>query len=202
MTIVQHLRPALVMVLAFTLLTGIAYPLAVTGIAQVMFPAAANGSLIVKDGKVIGSALIGQHFKSDRYFHARPSATTDVDPGDPAKTVDAPYNAAASAGSNLGPITQKLLDRVKADVDALRKTDAGGPIPVDAVTASASGLDPHVSPETALLQVSRVAKARGLPEERVRALVAAHAEGRAFGLLGEPRVNILALNLALDAATQ
>jgi K+-transporting ATPase ATPase C chain len=181
MTIVQHLRPALVMVLAFTLLTGIAYPLAVTGIAQVMFPAAANGSLIVKDGKVIGSALIGQHFKSDRYFHARPSATTDVDPGDPAKTVDAPYNAAASAGSNLGPITQKLLDRVKADVDALRKTGAGGPIPVDAVTASASGLD---------------------PQERVRALVAAHAEGRAFGLLGEPRVNILALNLALDAATQ
>ena len=201
MAIVQHLRPALVMVLAFTLLTGIAYPLAVTGIAQVMFPAAANGSLIVKDAKVIGSALIGQHFKSDRYFHTRPSATTDVDPNDASKTVDAPYNAASSAGSNLGPITQKLLDRVQADVDALRKVGAAGPIPVDAVTASASGLDPHISPETALLQVSRVAKARGLPEERVRALVTAHTEDRSLGLFGEPRVNVLMLNLALDAAT-
>ncbi|HEX6001503.1 MAG TPA: potassium-transporting ATPase subunit KdpC [Hyphomicrobiaceae bacterium] len=199
---IRQLRPALVMVLAFTLLTGIAYPLVVTGIAQVMFPAAANGSLIVKDGKVVGSALIGQHFKSNRFFHARPSATTDVDPGDPSKTVDAPYNAASSAGSNLGPITQKLLDRVKADVDILRKAGASGPIPVDAVTASASGLDPHVSPATALLQVPRVAKARGLAEERVRALVAAHTEDSAFGLLGEPRVNVLELNLALDALTE
>ena len=199
---VKQLRPALVMVLAFTLLTGIAYPLAVTGIAQVMFPDAANGSLIVKDGKVVGSALIGQHFKSDRYFHARPSATTDVDPADASKTVDAPYNASSSAGSNLGPITRKLLDRVQGDVDALRKAGAVGPIPVDAVTASASGLDPHISPATALLQVSRVAKARGLTEERVRALVTAHTEGRAFGLLGEPRVNVLELNLALDAATE
>lgn len=202
MTMIRQLRPALVMVLAFTLLTGIAYPLVVTGIAQVMFPAAANGSLIVKDGKVVGSALIGQHFKSNRFFHARPSATTDVDPGDPSKTVDAPYNAASSAGSNLGPITQKLLDRVKADVDILRKAGASGPIPVDAVTASASGLDPHVSPATALLQVPRVAKARGLAEERVRALVAAHTEDSAFGLLGEPRVNVLELNLALDALTE
>jgi K+-transporting ATPase ATPase C chain len=195
----QHLRPALVMIAAFTLLTGLAYPLAVTGIAQVMLPTAANGSLLERDGKVIGSALIGQAFKSDRYFHPRPSATTDADPNNASKTVDAPYNAASSAGSNLGPITQKLLDRVKGDVDALRKTGAPGPIPVDAVTASASGLDPHISPQTALLQVSRVATARGLPEERVRALVAAHVEKRALGLLGEPRVNVLQLNLALDA---
>ena len=162
---IQHLRPALVMIVVFTLLTGLAYPLAVTGIAQVVFPSAANGSLIVKDGKVIGSSLIGQAFKSDRYFQPRPSATTDTDPADSSKTVDAPYNAASSAGSNLGPITQKLLDRVKGDVEALRGAGVAGPIPVDAVTTSASGLDPHISPETALLQVPRVAKARGLPEE-------------------------------------
>jgi len=196
---VQQLRQALVMIVAFTLLTGLAYPLAVTGVSQVMFPAAANGSLIVKDGKVIGSALIGQAFKSDRYFQPRPSATTDIDPNDSSKTVDAPYNSASSAGSNLGPITQKLLDRVKGDVETLRGAGVVGPIPVDAVTASASGLDPHISPQTALLQVPRVAKARGLPEERVRALVATHIEGRALGLLGEPRVNVLNLNLALDA---
>ena len=199
MAIAQHLRPALVMIAAFTLITGLAYPLAVTSIAQVMFPTAANGSLIARDGKVIGSALIGQAFKSDRYFHPRPSATTDTDPEDASKTVDAPYNAASSVGSNLGPITQKLLDRVKGDVDALWTAGVPGPIPVDAVTASASGLDPHVSPQTALLQVARIAKARGLPEERVRTLVAAHIEGRALGLLGEPRVNVLQLNLALDA---
>jgi len=202
MPVLKQLRPALVMVLAFTLLTGIAYPLAVTGIAQVMFPVAANGSLIVKDGKVIGSALIGQRFKSDRYFHARPSATTDVDPADASKTVDAPYNAASSAGSNLGPITRKLLDRVQGDIETLRKAGVAGPISVDAVTASASGLDPHISPETALLQVSRVAKARGLPEERVRTLVEACIERRGFGLLGEPRVNVLELNIALDATTK
>jgi K+-transporting ATPase ATPase C chain len=194
----QHLRPALVLLAAFTLLTGLAYPLAVTGVAQVMFPTAANGSLLVKDGKVIGSALIGQDFKGDRYFRPRPSATTDTDPKDSTKTIDAPYNAAASAGSNLGPLTQKLIDRVKGDVEALRKEGVAGPIPADAVTASASGLDPHISPETALLQVPRVAKARGLSEERVRVLVAAHTEGRALGLLGEPRVNVLLLNLALD----
>jgi K+-transporting ATPase ATPase C chain len=202
MGIAQHLRPSLVMIAAFTLLTGVAYPLAVTGVAQVMAPDAANGSLIVKDGKVIGSALIGQAFKTDRYFHPRPSATTDTDPSDPAKTIDAPYNAASSTGSNLGPITQKLLDRVKGDVGALRATGVKGAIPVDAVTASASGLDPHISPETALMQVARIAKARALPNERVRALVMAHIEGRALGLLGEPRVNVLLLNLALDAASQ
>jgi K+-transporting ATPase ATPase C chain len=202
MAIAQHLRPALVMIAAFTLLTGLAYPLVVTGIAQIMAPVAANGSLIVKDGKVIGSALIGQAFKADRYFHPRPSATTDIDPSDASKTVDAPYNAASSAGSNLGPITRKLLDRVKDDVEALRVTGVAGPIPVDAVTTSASGLDPHISLETALLQVARVAKVRGLPEERVRALLMSHVEGRALGVLGEPRVNVLLLNLALDAAAQ
>ena len=140
-----------------------AYPLAITAVSQVVFPAAANGSLIVKDGKVVGSSLIGQAFKSDRYFQPRPSATTAADPQDASKTVDAPYNAASSAGSNLGPITQKLLDRVKGDVESLRAAGVSGPIPADAVTASASGLDPHISPETALLQVPRVAKARGLP---------------------------------------
>jgi K+-transporting ATPase ATPase C chain len=190
------------MIAAFTLLTGVAYPLAVTGIAQVMFPVEANGSLIVKDGRVTGSALIGQFFKADRYFHPRPSATTDADPDDASKVVDAPYNAAASAGANLGPINKKLLDRVQGDVDALRRTGVAGRIPVDAVTASASGLDPHISPQAALLQVARVANARGLPEDRVRALVSAHIEGRALGLLGEPRVNVLQLNLALDALSR
>ncbi len=198
----QHLRPALVMIAVFTLLTGLAYPLAITAVSQVVFPAAANGSLIVKDGKVIGSTLIGQAFKTDGYFQPRPSATTAADPKDASKTVDAPYNAASSAGSNLGPITQKLLDRIKADVDRLHAAGISGPIPVDAVTTSASGLDPHISPETALLQVSRVAKSRGLPEDRVHALVAANTEGRALGLLGEPRVNVLRLNLALEALKQ
>lgn len=198
----QHFRPALVMIAIFTLLTGLAYPLAITAVSQVVFPTAANGSLIVKDGKVIGSTLIGQAFKSDGYFQPRPSATTAADPQDASKTVDAPYNAASSAGSNLGPITQKLLDRVKGDVESLRAAGVSGPIPVDAVTTSASGLDPHISPEVALLQVSRVAKARSLPEDRVRTLVATHIEGRSLGLLGEPRVNVLMLNLALDALKQ
>ncbi len=197
----QHLRPALVMLVGFTLLTGIAYPLAITGIAQVLMPGNANGSLLLKDGKVIGSRLVGQNFTDGRYFHPRPSATSDADPNDASKTVDAPYNAANSSGSNLGPITQKLLDRVKGDVDALRGQGVTGPIPVDAVTASASGLDPHISPETAVLQVPRVAKARGLPEERIRALVGSLTEGRALGVLGEPRVNVLVLNLALDELT-
>ena len=187
------------MLIAFTLLTGLAYPLAITGIAQVAMPSAANGSLIVKEGQVIGSNLVGQAFASDKYFHPRPSATSGADPNDPSKTVDAPYNASASTGSNLGPITQKLLDRVKGSVEELRKEGIEGPVPVDAVTASASGLDPHIAPETALLQVARVAKARGLPEDQVRALVTAHINGRALGVLGEPRVNVLLLNLALDA---
>ena len=194
----QHLRPALAMILAFTVLTGIGYPMAVTGIAQVMAPSSANGSLVAKNGKVIGSSLVGQEFKTERYFHPRPSATSAVDPADPSKTVDAPYNAASSAGSNLGPITQKLLDRVKGDIGSLRSAGVAGPIPVDAVTTSASGLDPHITPETAYIQVPRVAKERGMPEPRVRQLVSAHIEGRALGVLGEPRVNVLALNLALD----
>ena len=158
----------------------------------------ALGSLVVKDGKVIGSSLIGQAFTKDNYFHGRPSATMGPDPADSSKSIDAPYNAAASTGSNLGPITNKLIDRVKADVETLRTQGAVGPIPVDAVTTSSSGLDPDISPETALLQVPRVAKARALPEERVRSLVDAHVDGRALGLLGEPRVNVLELNLALD----
>jgi len=195
----QHLRPALAMILGFTLLTGVAYPLAIAGIAWIMMHDAALGSLLVgKDGKVVGSSLVGQSFTSDRYFHPRPSATTGPDPADPSKSVDAPYNAAASTGSNLGPLTQKLIDRVKGDVAALRAQGASGAIPVDAVTTSASGLDPDISPATAMLQVPRVAKARALPEERVRALVNAQIEGRALRILGEPHVNVLALNLALD----
>jgi potassium-transporting ATPase KdpC subunit len=198
----QHLRPAFVMTALFAVLTGVIYPLGVTAASHVLFPNAAGGSLIVKDGKIVGSNLIGQAFTSDRYFHPRPSATSAPDPQDAEKTVDAPYNAASSAGSNLGPITQKLLDRVKGDVEVLRAAGIKGPIPVDAVTASASGLDPHISPDWALMQVPRVATARGLAEARVRAFVADHIENRALGILGEPRVNVLMLNLALDALKQ
>ncbi len=194
----QHIRPAIVMLALFTLLTGLVYPLAVTGIAQVALPRQANGSLIEKDGVVVGSALIGQNFKSERYFHPRPSATTDTDPNDSSKTIDAPYNAANSSGSNLGPTSQKLVDRVKAGVMAWRALAGAGPAPADAVTTSASGLDPDVSPETALGQVSAVAKARGLPEGQVRALAEAAIERPVLGFIGEPRVNILRLNLALD----
>jgi K+-transporting ATPase ATPase C chain len=198
----QHLRPALVMTALFAVLTGLVYPLGITFASNVLFPASATGSLIVKDGKIVGSSLIGQAFASDRYFHPRPSATSGPDPQDASKTVDAPYNAASSAGSNLGPITQKLLDRVKDDVELLRAAGIKGPIPVDAVTASASGLDPHITPDWAFMQVPRVAKARGLPEVRVREFVAGKTEGRTLGILGEPRVNVLMLNLALDALKQ
>lgn len=198
----QHLRPAVVMIALFTLLTGVVYPLAITAASQILFPGAASGSLIMKDGKVVGSGLIGQSFKNDRYFHPRPSATVSPDPQDTSKTVDAPYNAEASAGSNLGPITQKLLDRVKGDMDTLRAAGISGLVPVDAVTTSASGLDPHISPAWAVMQVPRVAKARGLSGGRVRELVAARIEGRDLGVLGEPRVNVLMLNLALDALKQ
>jgi K+-transporting ATPase ATPase C chain len=183
----RQLRPPVVMLLGFTLITGLIYPLAVSGFAWIMMQDAALGSLVVKNGKVVGSSLVGQDFTSDRYFHPRPSAT------------DPPYNAAATTGSNLGPITQALLDRTKASVDALRRQGVAGPIPVDSVTASGSGLDPDISPETARMQVPRVAKARGLPEDRVRALVSARTEGRALGFLGEPHVNVLALNIALDS---
>src|SRR3974390_2331462 len=192
----QHLRPAVVLLLLLSALTGLVYPLAVTGVAQLAMPQHANGSLIEKDGVVVGSALIGQNFKSDRYFHPRPSATTDTDPNDSSKTIDAPYNAANSTGSNLGPTSQKLVDRVKASVEAGRALVGPGPVPADAVTTSASGLDPDVSPETALAQVPAVARARGLDEGKVRALVEASVAKPFLGLIGERRVNVLQLNLA------
>ena len=187
------IRPAFVLLILFSALTGIVYPLAITGIAQIAMSTAANGSLIARNGAVVGSQLIGQNFASAKYFHGRPSATQAPDPKDSTKTVDAPYNAANSTGSNLGPTSQKLLDRVKASVGA------GKGVPADAVTTSASGLDPHVSPETALAQVGAVAAARGIAPDKVRGIVEAQIEGRALGLIGEPRVNVLALNLALDA---
>ncbi|HZZ59683.1 MAG TPA: potassium-transporting ATPase subunit KdpC [Roseiarcus sp.] len=194
----QHIRPAIVLLILFSALTGLVYPLAITGIAQLAMLDAADGSLIERNGVVVGSALIGQNFKSDRYFHPRPSATNEPDPKDPSKTIDAPYNAANSSGSNLGPTSKALADRVKAGVEAWRSMTGAGSVPADAVMTSASGLDPDVSPETALAQVASVAKARGLDEDRVRQLVNFSIEGRAFGLIGEPRVNVLRLNLALD----
>jgi K+-transporting ATPase ATPase C chain len=195
----RQLRPAVVLLILLSALTGLLYPLAITGIAQAVMPHRANGSLVGKAGAPVGSVLIGQNFASDRYFHGRPSATQGPDPADASKTVDAPYNADNSTGSNLGPTSQKLVDRVKADVEAKRAAGWATPIPADAVTTSASGLDPEISPATAFAEVPAVAKARGLPEEKVRAMVAAHVKGRALGLIGEPRVNVLRLNLTLDA---
>jgi K+-transporting ATPase ATPase C chain len=185
----NHLRPAVVSLVLLTLITGVAYPLVVTLIAQVIFPSQGNGSLIENDGKVIGSRLIGQPFDDPKYFWGRPSATSPF-----------PYNARASSGSNQGPTNPALTGAVEERVNALRAADPGNtaPVPVDLVTASASGLDPHISPAAALYQVRRVAKARNLDESKVRALVARHFEGRQLGFLGEPRVNVLALNLALD----
>lgn len=194
----RELRPALVILIALTLITGLAYPLAMTGVAGALFPHQAAGSLIEEGGKVVGSELIGQAFTSDRYFHGRPSATTMADPADATKTVAAPYNAANSAGSNLGPTNAALVDRVKEDVAKLKAENPAAPVPMDLVTTSASGLDPHISPEAALFQVPRVAKARNIPEERARQIVTDHVEARLLGLIGEPRVNVLALNLALD----
>jgi K+-transporting ATPase ATPase C chain len=196
---IQQIRPAIVMILGMTIITGLAYPLAMTGVSQAIFPRQANGSLIEKDGKVIGSALIGQNFTSEKYFHGRPSATTDTDPNDATKTVPAPYNAANSAGSNLGPTSKTLVDRVKTDTEALQKENPGTPVPVDLVTTSASGLDPDITPAAALFQVPRIAKARNLSEDKVRALVEAQITGRLAGIIGEPHVNVLQLNLALDA---
>jgi K+-transporting ATPase ATPase C chain len=196
----REIRPAIVLLIGLTLITGLAYPLAMTGIAGAIFPRQAQGSLIEKDGKVIGSSLIGQVFTQDKYFHGRPSATTAPDPKDPAKTVEAPYNAANSAGSNLGPTNKALIERVKSDVDKLKAENGSAVAPIDLVTTSGSGLDPDISPDGALFQVPRVAKARNMPEQRVRQLVQEHIQGRTLGIFGEPRVNVLALNLALDQA--
>ena len=196
----KEFRPAIVVLVALTLITGLVYPLAMTGIAQVLFPYQAGGSMIERDGTVVGSALIGQQFSDEKYFHGRPSATNTPDPNDPTKNIDAPYNAANSGASNLGPTSKMLADRLAGDVDKLKAENPAMPVPVDLVTTSGSGLDPHISPAAALFQVPRVAKARNLPEERVRALVAAQTEGRWLGLLGETRVNVLALNMALDRA--
>ena len=195
----REIRPAIVLLVALTLITGLIYPLAMTGLAQVLFPRQANGSLIERDGKVVGSELIGQLFTGDRYFRGRPSATTKPDPNDPSRTIEAPYNAANSMGSNLGPTNKALVDRVKEQVARLQQNGSAS-VPIDLVTTSGSGLDPHISPEAAFLQVARVAKARNVPDDRVRQLVVEHVEGRMLGLLGEPRVNVLGLNLALDQA--
>jgi K+-transporting ATPase ATPase C chain len=197
---VKEIRPAIVLIIAFTVLTGLVYPLVMTGIAEVIFPYQAHGSLIEKDGKVIGSSLIGQQFTSDKYFHARPSVTIGPDFNDPSKTVSVPYNAANSGGSNLGPTSKALIDRIKADVDKLKAENPSAQIPVDLVTTSGSGLDPDISPEAAYFQVPRIAKARNLSEITVRQLVDQHIKGRTLGLFGEARVNVLELNLALDKA--
>ena len=196
----KEIRPAIVFVVALTIITGLVYPFVMTGVAGVIFPYQAQGSLIERDGKVIGSALIGQEFTGDGYFHGRPSATVAPDPNDASKTVPAPYNAANSGGSNLGPTNKALIERVQGDVDKLKQENPSAPVPIALVTTTASGLDPDISPAAALFQVPRVAKARSMPEDRVRQLVDEHVEGRTLGFLGEPRVNVLALNLALDRA--
>ena len=196
----KEVRPAIVLILAFTVITGLLYPLAMTGIAEAIFPYQAHGSLIEKDGKVVGSELMGQYFSSDRYFHGRPSATLGPDPNDPSKTTSVPYNAANSGGSNLGPTSKALIDRVKGDVAKLNQENPSAQVPIDLVTTSGSGLDPDISPEAAFFQVPRIAKARNLSENTLQALVAEHIESRTLGLFGEPRVNVLELNLALDKA--
>jgi K+-transporting ATPase ATPase C chain len=195
----KELRPALVVLIGLTLITGLLYPLAITGFARLLFPTQAQGSLIMQDGKVVGSALLGQPFNDPKYFHGRPSATTAPDPQDSSKTVEAPYNAANSGGSNLGPTSKALFDRITADVERLKAENPSAPVPIDLVTTSGSGLDPDISPDAAYFQVPRVAKARGLPPERLRALVESQIQWRILGLFGEPRVNVLKLNLALDA---
>jgi K+-transporting ATPase ATPase C chain len=196
----KEIRPAIVLLVALTLITGVIYPFAMTGIARVIFPIQSQGSLVEENGTIVGSALIGQQFQSDRYFHGRPSATVSPDPNDPTKTVPAPYNAANSGGSNLGPTNKSLIERVQGDMDRLQQENPSAEVPIDLVTTSGSGLDPHISPAAALFQVPRVAKARNMSDDSVRRLVDEHVEGRTLGILGEPRVNVLALNLALDRA--
>jgi potassium-transporting ATPase KdpC subunit len=195
----SEVRPALVILLFLTLLTGLAYPLGITALAGLIFPRQAQGSIVEKDGQPVGSALIGQAFAGERYFHGRPSATTTTDPNDAAKTIPAPYNAANSGGSNLGPTNKALIERVQGDLETLKKDQPSAAVPIDLVTTSGSGLDPHISPEAALFQVPRVAKARGMSEDVLRQLVSRHVEDRQLGFLGEPHVNVLALNIALDA---
>jgi K+-transporting ATPase ATPase C chain len=195
----KELRPAVVVLIGLTLITGLLYPLAMIGFAQVLFPTQAQGSLIVQDGKVVGSALLGQPFNDAKYFHGRPSATTAPDPQDSSKTVEAPYNAVNSGGSNLGPTSKVLADRITADVEGRKAENPSAAVPIDLVTTSGSGLDPDISPDSAYFQVPRVAKARGLSPERLRALVESQIQWRILGLFGEPRVNVLKLNLALDA---
>jgi K+-transporting ATPase ATPase C chain len=195
----KQIRPAIMMIVLMTMITGILYPLGMIAIAQAVFPDQANGSLIQQNGKIIGSELIGQNFASGKYFHGRPSATNAPNPKDPTKTVDAPYNAANSSGSNLGPTSKTLVDRVKKDAADLQAQNPGAAIPVDLVTTSASGLDPDITPAAALFQIPRVANARGITADQLRQIVQSHIEGRALGVIGEAHVNVLRLNLALDA---
>ena len=195
----KDIRPALVLLVSLTLITGLGYPLAMTGLAGLVFPRQAAGSLVVdRDGRTVGSALIGQAFTQAGYFHGRPSATTAPDPKDPTKTVPTPYAADSSGGSNLGPTNKALVDRVQGDMDRLRAENPDGVVPPDLVTTSGSGLDPDISPEAAIFQVPRVARARNVPADELRQIVEQHVDGRALGVFGEPRVNVLALNMALD----
>ena len=196
------IRPAIVLLIALTAITGLVYPLVMTPVAGALFPFQAQGSLVLdSSGKVIGSALIGQNFTSDKYVHGRPSATLGPDPADSTKTINVPYNAVNSMGSNLGPTSKVLADRIAASYNALKAENPNMPVPVDLVTTSGSGLDPDVSPEGALFQVPRIAKARNLPEQQVSELVTSRIEGRFLGFIGEPHVNVLQLNLALDQLT-
>jgi K+-transporting ATPase ATPase C chain len=198
----KEIRPAITFIVALTLIVGVAYPFAMTGIAGMVFPSQASGSLVERGGKVVGSSVMGQEFKSDKYFDSRPSATLGPDPKDPSKSISVPYNAANTGGSNYGSTSKALMDRIKADVTRLKAENPSAQVPTDLVTASGSGLDPDISPEAAMFQVPRVAKARNMPEDRLRQLVQEHTEGRVLGLLGEPRVNVLLLNLALDQAAK